>query len=574
MTSTQVTALVHKWLNCHPYYKHEYGLYSNGLDTFAWQKPHSTLSDPAECMRQYLGLCISNPITSTTFRHHLKNNVKSFIPVLIGKIDGFPSCCYTYRSCTAFSLSWSGWYNNSNYHNIPYTLCADNDDQNILYIRHEVERLQTINNKRDLIVPYNGDHYRVSFRDTPIMLGMDRSLLNKLNFHTSCSSHTPNLYGYLFHKIHLNDPNYDAKMKYAIHGYELIEARRSDWVRVPSFPSITSIDQLQSISNEYIATLPTWDALNAKLMDIQKEVDAWAQNNRNCTAKEKRDQAIQIAASDVYRIGFYDHPLKCMIDTPYLPVLHSLLRGPGDGFSKHLSYYSAIYHDDLSSVVSCLSQVAGLAKLSTKLEKTLKYAPKSKFWRLQINGRQVKQLCDGYLSIVECIDRNIKGKSVRETNWKRYHNVRSLYRVEVIRKQLGVLMTDSLERLSSDIFYTNWIKESKTCLSVLTQCFPEGITPTDYALCVCAPLLLVRFKKYVEHKQLNMSYKQLNEEDMESDNSCWKSLLKAKGNRQDIAIGTIIHWLTFYRIAGIEQFVHPGQDLRYDAANKWTYDRG
>eukprot|EP01083_Nonionella_stella_P155006 500140_1 len=263
-----------------------------------------------------------------------------------------------------------------------------------------------------------------------------------------------------------------------------------------------------------------------------------------------------------------------MIDTPYLPVLHSLLRGPGDGFSKHLSYYSAIYHDDLSSVVSCLSQVAGLAKLSTKLEKTLKYAPKSKFWRLQINGRQVKQLCDGYLSIVECIDRNIKGKSVRETNWKRYHNVRSLYRVEVIRKQLGVLMTDSLERLSSDIFYTNWIKESKTCLSVLTQCFPEGITPTDYALCVCAPLLLVRFKKYVEHKQLNMSYKQLNEEDMESDNSCWKSLLKAKGNRQDIAIGTIIHWLTFYRIAGIEQFVHPGQDLRYDAANKWTYDRG
>eukprot|EP01083_Nonionella_stella_P061755 160843_1 len=170
MTSTQVTALVHKWLNCHPYYKHEYGLYSNGLDTFAWQKPHSTLSDPAECMRQYLGLCISNPITSTTFRHHLKNNVKSFIPVLIGKIDGFPSCCYTYRSCTAFSLSWSGWYNNSNYHNIPYTLCADNDDQNILYIRHEVERLQTINNKRDLIVPYNGDHYRVSFRDTPIMV--------------------------------------------------------------------------------------------------------------------------------------------------------------------------------------------------------------------------------------------------------------------------------------------------------------------------------------------------------------------------------------------------------------------
>eukprot|EP01084_Bolivina_argentea_P046338 85325_1 len=578
---SEIIKIIHRWEQIQPYYEHKYMHYLNGYGGFQWLSPHVTFPNVCGFLIEYFKLLITNDMLINRYGHHLYNKKATDsrkIPVLIGKVDGARSACWTWPAFTVGSLCYSGWEKSSTYHNVPFFGVAGGDKINVKFIRHEFERVNELKYKADIVMPWNAVQHRIPINKVPLILIMDRALMNALNYHMTCSSDTPLLFSYLFRKIQTNDPHKQLKIqKYSANGYELIETNKKWWDSIRTFDLIFDISELETrddFKSDWIITLPYEPILTSKIDDMKRDVQTFFKGkifaNNNEKEKAYTDKAKELIKGAPYEIGYYDHPLSVMLKVMYIPPLHSLLRGPGDGFSKHFSFLYAPYGQDVTFIIPFLKNVKGLETFASVLENTIKNAPAGVYFLASTNGNVVKLLCEQYGTITYFIEANLVANSERELKWKQMINMGFLRRVEIHRNRLGLLVHPPKGLKSSDPNLRKWARSGIDDYGILQQVLDGMLSPTDYAICNMSVLIFQRFLKFKEEHNLDIEYKHLIEEDLESDNCIIKGMLRDKANRRDQAISTVVKQITFYRICGIEQYMREFIKENY-SEDTWSY---
>eukprot|EP01084_Bolivina_argentea_P269869 458762_1 len=583
---SEIIKIINRWEQAQSYYEHKYNYYKTGYDGFLWPNPHVTFPNVCGFLVNYFILLVTAEILTNRYKYHLygkKATDSKKIPVLIGKVDGARTKYWTKSLFTLGTLSFTGQSKLSSYFNIPFFGIAGGDKINVEFIRHEFNRVNKLKFESDIVLPWQGIQHRIPIHKVPLILIMDRALLNALNYHLTCSSHTPNLYGFLFRTIAPNDKYKQLKIqRYSKNGYELVEMNKKWWDMVPTYDFIFDIHELErkdDFKSNHIISLPYEPLLMNKITDMKREVLKFYENYKFIDSDDKKkkmtEKAKEFIKEPPYEIGYYDEPLKCMIILPYIPPIHTLLRGPGDGWSKHLSYYAVAHGDNMEFVIPYLENIKGCEAFAGVLSDTIRYAPKGKYFLASTNGNVVKALCEQYGNLTYLIEENMKGKSVKELKWKQIINMTFLRKVEIVRNRLGLLMgpipkIHGRRLKSSDPILRKWQVSGQQDFGVINQTLDGFTSPTFYAVCNLSTLVYQRFLKFKEDKNLDIEYKHLDEGNMEHDNCIMKGFFADKGNRRDMAIGTVVKYMTFFRIAGIEQMMRQFIAKAY-YEKEWTY---